>query len=409
MTKQPGAPRGRMLLYLAAAVLVRLADEGARVALLLLALERTGSAGRGGVLVAALLVPHVVAAPVVGLLTDRARRPGRVLAVAAVGFAACLATAALGLGRLPFGLVLAVLLVGGCCGPALTGGVTSQLQTLVAPAALPRAYGFDSLTYNTAGVAGPALAAVLATALSAAGATWVLAAAAAVSALLLAGLPLGSRRTNTARPAVTAGVTVMLREPVLAKVTLATSLAQLGGGALPVVIAVLTARQHHPSATGWLLTAVAAGGLVGSLLWTWRPVRAERAGLVVMVSLLGVGLPLVAAAGLRSLPGLAVLLAVSGAFLGPLTGALFTVRQQHAPEELRASVFTLGAGVKMSCAAAGAALAGVFAGLPTTTLLLGVGAAPLVAGGFGLLGLRALGPRQPPVRARAAGAAAPSA
>jgi MFS family permease len=108
--------------YLAAAVLVRVADEGGRVALLLLALQRTGSAALGAVLVAALLVPHVAAAPAVGLLTDRTPRPRWVLGAAAVGFAAALAAAAVGLGRLPVSATLAILLVGGCCGPALTGG-----------------------------------------------------------------------------------------------------------------------------------------------------------------------------------------------------------------------------------------------------------------------------------------------
>ncbi|HEU4907496.1 MAG TPA: hypothetical protein VFT17_01390, partial [Propionibacteriaceae bacterium] len=61
--------------YLITAVLIRLADEGARVALVLLALERTNSAAVGGLLVAVLLVPQVIAAPAIGLLTDRASQP----------------------------------------------------------------------------------------------------------------------------------------------------------------------------------------------------------------------------------------------------------------------------------------------------------------------------------------------
>lgn len=43
--------------YLSAAVLARIADEGARVSLVLLALDRTGSAAIGGTMVAALLIP----------------------------------------------------------------------------------------------------------------------------------------------------------------------------------------------------------------------------------------------------------------------------------------------------------------------------------------------------------------
>ncbi len=96
---------GRLAHYAVGAVLVRLADEGARVALLLLAAQRTGSASTGGAAVAALLVPHVVAAPVVGLLADRASRPRLVVAGAALGFGCALAVAAAGLGRLPLPVV----------------------------------------------------------------------------------------------------------------------------------------------------------------------------------------------------------------------------------------------------------------------------------------------------------------
>jgi hypothetical protein len=48
--------------YLGAAVLIRLADEGARVALVLLALKRLNNAAVGGLLVPTLLIPPVVAA-----------------------------------------------------------------------------------------------------------------------------------------------------------------------------------------------------------------------------------------------------------------------------------------------------------------------------------------------------------
>src|SRR3954467_13599763 len=97
--------------YAVAAVLVRGADEGARVALVLLALERARSAALGGLLVAALLVPHVaaagagrvvphvVAAGVVGAAADRSRRPLRLVAAASAGFAAALTVTSLTVGR----------------------------------------------------------------------------------------------------------------------------------------------------------------------------------------------------------------------------------------------------------------------------------------------------------------------
>jgi predicted MFS family arabinose efflux permease len=151
---------------------------------------------------------------------------------------------------------------------------------------------------------------------------------------------------------------------------------------------VLAARQHHPAAVGWLMAAVAAGGLVGSLLWTWRPPPPERTPVVVMVALAGVGVPLALAAVTSSVVLVGALLALSGVALGPFTGALFTVRQRHAPEQVRGQVFTIGAGLKTTAAAAGAAVGGALAGLPTAAQFALVGAVPVLAGAAGLVGLR---------------------
>jgi hypothetical protein len=75
----------RLVSYMAAAILVRLADEGGRVALVLLALDRLHRAGTGGLLVACLTIPHVVAAPVIGAMTDWPRRPCLVIGALALG------------------------------------------------------------------------------------------------------------------------------------------------------------------------------------------------------------------------------------------------------------------------------------------------------------------------------------
>jgi len=175
-------------------------------------------------------------------------------------------------------------------------------------------------------------------------------------------------------------------------VTGATCLGQVGLWALPV-IAVLLAEQHrHPAAAGWLLTSVAAGGLVGSLAWTWRPAAPEHAPTVVMGGLAAAGVPLAVAAVLPSgLQVTAVLFAVSGLSTGPLFGALLMTRHHHAPAAARTQVFTLGAGAKITATAAGAgaAVAGTLAGHTTAALLLLAGSCPVAAGVLGQLSLTA--------------------
>jgi hypothetical protein len=379
---------GRVVHYAIAAILVRLADEGARIALTLLALQRTGSAATGGVLIAALLVPHVVAAPAVGLLTDRARRPQLTISAAAFVFAIALATAVTATGRVPLGLIIGILVIGGCGGPALTGALSSQLSGLVDAAALDRAFGLDSLTYNLSGILGPAVAAVLSGLAAPEVAAYALAGSAALGAACIATLPTPNRQYDVQpRPRALDGIRVMVHDRILATVTVATSIGQLGAGALPVIAAVFAARNHDAAAAGWLMTAFAAGGLAGSLAWTWRPASPANAARVVMAGLVGVGIPIAAAAGSSSLRMTAALLAVSGFFNGPLFGALLTTRQVRAPDGLRSQIFTLGAGAKITATAAGAASAGVIAHASSPAQLIIVAAFPLLAGTVGTLRL----------------------
>ena len=179
----------------------------------------------------------------------------------------------------------------------------------------------------------------------------------------------------------------MTRDRTLGVVTGATTVAQLGFGAVPVVAAVAAQRRGSASEAGLLLVAMTAGGLLGSLLWTWRPVAPRLAPRVVVLGLLASGLPLVLAGATSSLGPQLVLFALSGLADGPVLGALLVVRDRHAPPSARSQVFTLGAGAKITAAAAGAAGIGVVAAASTPVLLAVTGAAPVLAGAVGLITL----------------------
>jgi MFS family permease len=187
---------------------------------------------------------------------------------------------------------------------------------------------------------------------------------------------------------VLAGMRVLAHNRVLAVVTATTSLAQLGAGALPVVVAVIATRAGSPAQAGLLLTTLTAGSLLGSLLWTWRPAAPDHGPRTVFAGLVGTGLPLAVAAFAPSTAWIGVLFAVSGVANGPLFGALLMTRQRFAPEHTRSQVFTLGAGLKITAAAAGSALAGLAAALPSAAQLLFVAACPVLAGAGGAIMLR---------------------
>jgi hypothetical protein len=122
-----------------------------------------------------------------------------------------------------------------------------------------------------------------------------------------------------------------------------------------------------------------------------------------MLGLVASGLPLLLVP-LAGNVGLSLaLFAVSGFFVGPQLSALFASRDQRAPAEFHTQVFTLGAGLKITAAALGAALAGAVAsrGIGAESLVLAVAGLHIIAGGIGALLLRGRGhrPAGPPTPA----------
>jgi MFS family permease len=368
--------------YVGTAVCARLADEGARISILLLALERTGRPGLGGLLVAALMVPHVLAAPVVGGIADTIRHRRAFYAGVFLAYAALLAGATALIGRsAPAAAV--VLVAAGCCAPILIGGLSSLLGELAGDR-LDRAFGMDVTSYSIAGIAGPALAAGVA---AAAGAAWSLVALAALvvaGGALVASLPLRTRRSDEPqppRPELLGAVRLMWRDAELGAVTAASVLSTTGMGALAVVAALLAVEAHSTAYAGVVLSVGAVGGMAGSLLCTAYPLRRHRPAAVVLLAAAVTALAFLLLALLPPgwrLPALA-LFAVAGAAGAPLSVAVFAVRDRAATPELRTQVFTVGAGLKVTGAAFGAAVAGLAAPAGTAALLLGVAGCQVLA------------------------------
>ncbi|MGW0424731.1 MFS transporter [Streptomyces sp. NPDC003015] len=297
-----GTHKWVLVRYMLVAVLVRLASEGARVGVVVLAVERTGSASFGGALVAALLFPSVGAAPLAGALADRVRRRRLFHSGCLVSYGTGLTVVAGLIGRAPAPIVLTMAAAAGCCTPLLTGGLTSLLSDLLPSTELPRAFSLDAVSYNLAGITGPALASALAAVTGPAPAVVALGAGAAAGGLLVFALPLRSRPGRGAgpRPAgLGAAIVLLVRDPPLRSLTWASGVGQLGIGALPVVCVLLATHYRTPWAAGGLMTAMALGSLTGSLAYAWRPwgtLRPERTVVTMLFADRG-------AAGRRALDG----------------------------------------------------------------------------------------------------------
>ncbi|MFE6856278.1 MFS transporter, partial [Streptomyces sp. NPDC057674] len=163
--------------------------------------------------------------------------------------------------------------------------------------------------------------------------------------------------TSPVRGDLLAGLVAVRGSRELRAITAATCLAFLGLGALTTTAVQLADSQGRPGAGGWLMTAFAAGALAGSLaLARLRPAAAPQR--LAMTGLAGTGLALAAAALAPGPLVCATAFAAAGVFDGLLLTATLRLRADHAPPHRRTQVFTIGAGLKISAAALGAALAG---------------------------------------------------
>ncbi|WP_411145081.1 MFS transporter [Streptomyces sp. x-80] len=257
-----------------------------------------------------------------------------------------------------------------------SSGLSPWRASRSAGPARDRAYALGTAVHNAASVAGPAAVSVLAELGSPGPAVLLLAGAAA----LVVTLPYG--RTRPAVPAhppaslladLAAGLAVVLRTPELRAITAATCLAHIGIGAPATTTVLLAEGRGRPGGGGVLMTAFAAGALAGALAVGRWPPPVPVEGLA-RPALFGTGLALAAAALVPAPAACAVLTVPAGLFDGPLPTATLRIRADHAPPRLRAQVFLLGAGLKISAAACGAALAGLATALPAPLLLLGIAA-----------------------------------
>lgn len=379
-----------MTLYLTGATAARTGDEMSGPALLLVGLSVTGSATAASALLSGITVSAAVGGPVFGALLDRSARPGRLLAGALAAYCAALLVILLSLGRLPLPVVLATAVCGGLLGPALAGGWTSQLPRVAAPESLPRANALDALTFNTASLAGPALAGAVA---MTAGASVGVVVSLALIALALPAAWTLPRRAAAARAQpstsvvadLAAGFAAIGRTRPLARATLTSVISYVGVGMLVTCTPLLGERALGTTGSGtFLLAALAAASLLANALLARRP-ESLRPDATILGSVLALALALLLAATLSPL-ALFAAMAVAGAGAGPQLTALFAVRHREAPERLRGQIFTTGASLKITGFAIGAGLGGPVATWSLSgSLLVAAGVEVLAALGFVLL------------------------
>ena len=368
----------------AGATLSRLATEMNSVTVVLFVLSVTHSPRLAGLTVAAATFPTIVTGPLLGAWLDGTRHRRIAFLSSPVILCAVMVAFLTTAHHMPGWVFVILAFVAGLPSPIRTGGFSGLIPTVVPEPVLPRAYGMEAASYNIAGIAGPALAGVIAGTVSA---EWAVAAtgiAALIAAVVIARVPIAPgipSADRSMRAALREGLSLLWRVPSLRAVTVATTLSQ---GFLGLVVLGFPLFAHalgHKRAVGGLLFSVLAiGALAGSIGWTRLAGRLpEEPAAFVALGVFGVAL-----LGVSASPNLTVALvaaALAGFFEGPLLAATLNLRQRFAPDHLRTQVFTTAASMKIGAFSIGSAVAGAIAsGLGARGMLA-------IAGGGQLLSL----------------------
>lgn len=345
--------------YVFAATLVRSADGGAVVAIVLLALSSGMPSWLAGLLGASITAPHLLG-PFIARRLDTARDARKVIAVSAALHGFLLGGAAL-LMPVTWPILPAVLLfISGVFGPMLTGGVSSRLPSIAGPEqrSQRRAQSWDVASYGLSGTLGPAAVAWIAATSSALSATLVLAAAAILGAGAVLALPRQEAPDHTDMiPSPRQTLNHIwhhgpLRRTLGLTVTVAFSVA-----ALPIYAVAVAPAMGGASAAGLLVAAYGVGNLLGSAVLMVRPLRGNADKLMGSLAVLvAATLFLVLAA-----PALQTSLAafcLAGAANAMFFAATLAARSEYAPLESRGQIFIWVGALKIAAGSAGTAVAG---------------------------------------------------
>jgi predicted MFS family arabinose efflux permease len=386
---QPG-----YLSFVSAATLARVSDEMFSVGVVLLVLDRTGSAELAGFAVAAITLPSLISGPLLGAWLDLTGRRRKLMVLDQLLIASMLVVLVLLVGNAPDWTVPLVVVVAGLTYPLSFGGFTSLIPAIVPEDLLAPANALETTSFNSALVIGPALAGTISAAVDPAASLLVEAGLALVALVLILRIPHldsgGSRSGGTLVGVALQGLRQIFVVPELRGITAAGAIGMAGLGLLTVTFP-LFAVEHlggERSYAGYMWAAFAAGSTLGALTLVrlQRRVPPER---IVVVGYAAFGAVMLTWPLAGSLPALLALIAVAALADGPALAAQFAVRQQVVPPSLYGQVFTTAAGLKVGSFAVGAALAGLVAtGLGSAEAMLVAAGVQVLAAATGLALMR---------------------
>lgn len=350
---------GRLARYVVAATLVRSADGGAVVAIVLLAHASGQPDWASGLLGASITAPHLLG-PFIARPLDTARDGRKIIAASALFHGTLLGVASLLLPVTRAVVPALLLILSGMFGPMLTGGVSSRLPSIVGRSqkSQRRAQSWDVASYGISGTLGPAAVAWIAATSSPLVATLALATAAIAGAGAVLALPRQSPPHDPGTvpsPAHTLGSIWRFRP--LRRTLGLTVIVAFSVAVLPIYAVAVAPSLGGAALAGTLVAGYGVGGLTGSAVLMAWPLRGDSDKLTsVLAAVVAAALLLVIVT-----PNFTTTLLAFGA--AGIANSLFfaatlAARSEFAPLEMRGQVFIWVGALKIAAGSAGTAIAG---------------------------------------------------
>ena len=337
-----------------------------------LILEETGSPAFAGLVAAISALPGLLISPIGGWLVDHIGR--RAVSIGA-DILSALAVIAFPIAALTSGLssstILVIAVIGAVFDPA---GYTAR-KTLLADVAkasdmeLDRLNGIHEGFMGVSWIFGPAVGAVLISAVGAINSFWVAGGLFVFAALNIAFLRVGNlgkearelanEMGETSNRSIRVGFQVLWRDKLLRTITI--SILIIAAVYLPtetVVLSTYFEELGEPTSLGIVISALGAGSAIGSFGYGWISTRLSRKNLV-RATLIGTAISVVPMAFLPPLP----ILIIAGFFLGlswgPFNPLVSTLIQQRVPADQQGRVFGVQTAVFYAAPPLGMVLAGL--------------------------------------------------
>lgn len=395
--------RAPLLLLLFATVTAGAGNGISIVAFPWLALQHNGSASAAAVVATAGTVPLLASTLLAGAAVDYlGRRRVSMLSDALSGLSVAMVPVLVllcGAGAINVVSLSALAALGAVFDPA---GMTARISMLPEAAeragwSLDRANGGYQAAFNLAYIVGPGIGGVLIATLGGAQTMWVTAGLFAAALLAVGMIRLaGAGRPDRAKlperlwPGIVEGLRFVWHNRVLR--TLAAVDLIINGLYVPIESVLFPkyfTDRGQPQQLGWVLMALAAGGLIGALGYAVTARHLPRRSTLI-AAMLTLGVTTTVIAFLPPLPLILVLSLLVGLVYGPIGPIYNYVMQTRAPAQLRGRVVGVMGSLAYAAGPVGLIIAGPLAdaaGLTVTFLALSV---PMLAVGLASLALPSL-------------------